>query len=208
MSRSSLLQIEEQLVDDSGSVLFSFVKGEQLEFPVLMNFIENEPVIVNGAPVHPASLYSFEAVVVEALNVIDQTDKPTNIAVNPVINRLVVRVPTYRGDWLATGMYSKENVVRHDNKYWKLLIGANRINPLPPGVDGTWVETVLNKIFVQFPNSLGSTYLIKPQVNFPVYGFFELRVTEPYDVIFVRTWKPVRGMVEILFSPTDYVPDL
>jgi len=34
-----------------------------------------------------------------------------------------------------------------------------------------------------------------------------LRVTESFGV-YPRTWKPVRGMVELLFSPTHEVPDV
>ena len=173
MARSSLLQIEEEITDDSGSVLFSFVKGEQLEFPIVMNFIENRPVTVSGIQVHPASQYTFEAVVVEAANVLNQTDKPTNIASNAVINRLVIRVPLFRGVWSPSGLYNKEEVVQYDNKYWRLLAGANRSSIDSPMFDPLWIETTLNKIFVQFPSSLGSTYAVQPQVNFPVYGFFE-----------------------------------
>ena len=53
---------------------------------------------------------------------------------------------------------------------------------------------------------LGNDYQVQPSVAGSTYGFFELRVTEPANPIFARTWKPIRGMVEIQFSPTDIVP--
>ena len=45
MARSQLTEISEDLNTDSGSVLWSLVRGEQLEFPITMNFIENYPVL-------------------------------------------------------------------------------------------------------------------------------------------------------------------
>jgi hypothetical protein len=79
---------------------------------------------------------------------------------------------------------------------------------LPTEDTDRWSETVLNKIYVQYPATLGSTWSVKPTVTSNTYGFFELRVTEPTDIIFSRTFKPIRGMVELLFSPTDEVTDV
>ena len=86
--------------------------------------------------------------------------------------------------------------------------GSGRVNSTLPTVDTSyWQETALNKIYVQFPSTLASTWSVQALADNAVYGFFELRVTEPTDQIFTRTFKPVRGMVEILFSPTSEVSD-
>jgi hypothetical protein len=61
-------------------------------------------------------------------------------------------------------------------------------------------------VYIQFPDDLAGGWAVQPGVNFNTYGFFELRVTEPLDAILTHTWKPVRGMVEMLFSPTEAVP--
>lgn len=197
MARSRLIDTTDDLITDSGAVLWSFVKGEQLEFPITMNFVEN------------ASLgYTYEAVVVEALNTSGQAERPITIKPNGVQTILNVRVPVYRGLWSATTAYSKEEVVVYGGKAYKLLLGSVRVDATTPNQDPMWVETVLNKVYIQFLKTLGSTWAVQPLVDSPVYGFFELRVTEPTDSIFVRTWKPIRGMVEILFSPTDIVPDV
>ena len=52
MARSRLTETTDDLVTDSGAVLWSFVKGEQLEFPITLNFVEN---VTAG--------YAYEAVV-------------------------------------------------------------------------------------------------------------------------------------------------
>lgn len=206
MARSRILNPDtNDIISDAGSVLFSLVKGEQLEFPVTLNFVEDA-----------TNNYGFEAVVVEAANTTAHTgklvgeeyDRPTAIEPSGVQNTLVVRVPINRGNWQDVQAYNREDVVKYNNLYYKLLDGAARVSSITPDEDPVWAETLLNKIYVQFPSTLANDYAVQPTVKSPIYGFFELRVTEPTDSIYSRTWKPIRGMVEFLFSPTDIVPDV
>ena len=191
MARSRLLDPTNDIITDSGDILFSFVKGEQLEFPITLNFVEDVTI---G--------YTYEAVVVEGDNSESQLIRPVNVKFNGVTTLLNVRVPTNRGNWDAAQAYSREEVVLYNGKYYKLLAGVAVTNATTPILSTNWLETTLNKVYLQFPKTLASTWLQQATVSTPVYGFFELRVTEPQDTIFIRTWKPVRGMVEILFSPT------
>jgi hypothetical protein len=191
MARSRLLNPANDIITDSGDILFSFVRGEQLEFPITLNFVED---VTAG--------YTYEAVVVEGDNVQSQATRPENVKTNAVTIILNVRVPTNRGNWDAAQAYNREEIVLYNGKYYKLLSGVALTNAVPPSGSTNWLETTLNKVYLQFPKSLASTWSQMATVSSPVYGFFELRVTEPQDNIFVRTWKPVRGMVEILFSPT------
>jgi hypothetical protein len=200
MARSRLTNTTQDLIADGGAVLWSFVKGEQLEFPVTLNFVED-------ASVKATNNYTYEAVVVEAQNISGQTERPTTVRTGGVKTTLFVRLPRYQGTWQAAAAYNKEDVVFYSNKYYKLVQGSARISATLPTVDSFWVETTLNTVYLQFPESLASTWTVQPVVDAPVYGFFELRVTEPTDPIFRRTFKPVRGMVEILFSPTDVTID-
>lgn len=200
MARSRLTNTTQDLITDSGAVLWSFVKGEQLEFPITLNFVED-------ASVKPSNNYVYEAVVVEANNILRQTDRPTDIRTGGIQTRLFVRLPIYLGTWQAASAYNKEEVVLYAGKYYKLIQGSGRISATLPDVDPLWTETALNKIYLQYPSTLAATWSVQPVVDSPVYGFFELRVTEPTDQIFTRTFKPVRGMVEILFSPTDATTD-
>ena len=197
MARSRINQPTQDLIQDSGAVLWSFVKGEQLEFPIFLNFVEDV-----------TQPYQYEAVVVEAETIPGLDQLPTDIKDNGVQDTLVVRVPVNRGFWQAEVAYNKEDIVQYDGQWWKLILGAARVSAIPPDEDPLWEETSIQRIYVQFPATLGDAYEVQPVVGRPTYGFFELRVTEPADPIFSRTWKPVRGLVQILFSPTDIVPDV
>jgi hypothetical protein len=200
MARSRLTNTTQDLIADSGAVLWSFVKGEQLEFSVALNFVED-------ASVKPSNNYVYEAVVVEAANVAGQSERPVVVQDGGTQTRLFVRLPVYLGAWQSAVAYNKEDVVLYNNKYYKLVQGSGRVNNTIPSSDPLWTETALNVIYLQFPASLANNWTVQPVVDAPVYGFFELRVTEPQDQIFTRTFKPVRGMVEILFSPTDITSD-
>lgn len=197
MARSRIIVTTNDLISDSGSVLWSLVKGEQLEFPVIINFISDA-----------TAGYVFEAVIVEALNVVGQeyADKPLDVKPGGVESILNIRLPVLIGPWSAVAAYNAEDVVSFEGLHYKLLSGAGYISAVEPNVNPNWELTTLNKIYIQFPSTLASTYAQLPNVDVPVYGFFELRVTEPSNPIYVQTWKPVRGLVEFLFSPTDLVP--
>lgn len=198
MARSRINDPTQDLMSDSGAVLFSFVKGEQLEFPITLTFINDA-----------ASGYTYEAVIVEGENVVDQVQPPNSIKLlNPAKTILNVRVPDYEGVWSETSSYMLEDVVQYGIKYYKRLSNMTVPESLPPDQSAYWEETTRNKVYVQFVNTVAADWAQSPVVGIPVYGFFELRVTEPINVSFRRTWKPVRGLVEILFSPTDIVPDV
>jgi hypothetical protein len=201
MARSRITDTRQDLINDNGAVLWSIVQGEQLEFPVVLNFIED-------ASVKTSNNYIYEAVVIEAANIEGQIIRPVTVQTNGIQTRLFVRLPVFEGEWGESNAYNKEDVVLFNNKYYKLLQGIGRVDATTPDLDPLWEETLLNRIYIQFPNTLSIDWLsAPPQVNSPVYGFFELRVTEPNDPIFSRTFKPIRGMVEILFSPTAQVAD-
>jgi hypothetical protein len=200
MARSRINDTRQDLITDGGAVLWSIIQGEQLEFPVVLNFIED-------ASVKPSNNYIYEAVVIEAANVASQVERPVTVQPNGDQARLFVRLPIYLGQWQSAAAYNKEEVVLYAGKYYKLLFGSARINAITPDLDPLWEETLLNRIYIQFPSSLSIGWNVSPQVNSPTYGFFELRVTEPADPVFSRTFKPIRGMVEVLFSPTGQVSD-
>lgn len=193
MARSSLTNPSVDLMEDSGSVLWSFVKGEQLEYPIVLDFLT---AVQSG--------YIFECVVIEALNVADQIAPPTEIRAGGVQTALTIRVPEYVGAWNSATSYGEEQVVLHSSKYYRRFYGGSLIDAVAPDLSPLWAETTLNTVYVQFPLTLSATWAVAPKVGAPSYGFFELRVTENFGT-FRRTWKPVRGMVGILFSPTEEV---
>lgn len=200
MARSSLLDTTQDLMSDGGSVLWSIVTGEQLEFPIVLNFLDDTTLKVSNN-------YFYEAVVIEADNTVGQLERPTIVKESGVQTVLNIRIPALIGEWDQNSAYNREEIVSYDSKYFKLLSGAARIDSTQPDIDPFWEETTLNKIYIQFEKTLGATWSQSATVATPVYGFFELRVTEPDSIYFTRTWKPIRGMVELLFSPTQEVPD-
>jgi hypothetical protein len=196
MARALIRDLRSDLIKDAGAVLWSIVMGEQLEFPVTLEFLDD------------ASLgYEYEAVVLEAENVPGQEEPPSSVrSVSPSKVALGVRVPTPRGAWDAAQAYNREETVTHGGVTYKLSSGVARVSATPPPDDPLWEEHDPRTVYVQFPGTLGSGYDQQPTVDVNVYGFFELRVTEPEDAVYRRTWKPVRGVVELLFSPADQVP--
>ncbi len=197
MARTRLTTTTEDLISDSGTVLWSIVKGEQLEFPILLDFLDPFQVI---------DAYDFEAVVVEADNILYQSERPTSVKAGGVQTVLTVRKPTYLGAWSDSYAYNYENFVLYAGKIYRLLNGTSRVSAIVPSADPYWEESSLNRAYIQFPTTLGSNWEVPPTVLGSTYGFFELRVTEPNNSILQRTWKPIRGMIELGFSPTDVVP--
>lgn len=195
MSRASILDPSIDLQSDGGSVLWSIVQGEQLEFPVTLNFITN------------AYGYEYEAVVIEGDNKGNKSI-PTTAKENGVEHTLAVRVPREKGLWDPDTNYNREDVVLYGSNYYKLKLGSNRVSAILPTDDIYWELYVPNKVFIQFVNTLSTTWTQQPTTKYPIYGFFELRITEPAGGLFQRTWKPVRGLVEFLYSPTQLVQDL
>ena len=196
MARSQVTDISQDLQSDDGAVLWSLIQGEQLEFGVTLNFLTN------------VSLgYTYEAVVVEAANEFDDATIPNTARPGGVDTTLIVRVPVDRGTWAAATAYDREDVVRYNGVTYKLASGTGRVSAILPSADPLWVPYTNNKVYLQFPKTLSVSpaWAVQPTNKAPVYGFFELSVTEPTGGLYTRTWKPMRGVVSILFSPTEQV---
>jgi hypothetical protein len=199
MARSKITAISTDLISDSGSVLWSVIQGEQLEFPLVLDFVDN---------VRDTNL-EFEAVIVEGLNDGIGT-KPTMVAETPVLTTLPIRFPAYLGLWDANEAYSLGEIVNFEGEYYERVAGINVTSAVTPVDSADWQSSNLQTLYVQLPATLSVSpaWAIPPTVGAPVYGFFELRVTELNHATYARTWKPIRGMLEIFFSPTALVPDI
>jgi hypothetical protein len=199
MARSSLAGATTDLVDDSGAVLFSLVRGEQFEYPIILDFLERADV--DG--------YEYEAVVVEGAN--DGSGQvPRNVMPGGAQLTLGTRTAIYKGEWDPSFPTSFEEYVLEDTTYYKRRRGIGVYSSTAPSLDpDNWVEFDPSTLYIQIPKQLSiiPAWSLVPDVGMPVYGFFELRVTEPISSAFRHTWKPVRGVVQIMFSPTEIVPD-
>jgi hypothetical protein len=202
MARSQLNEIAIDANTDEGSILWSIVQGEQLEFPVTLNFLTN------------AYGYTYEAVVMEAENVSGDDTVPTTPMPSGVNTTLTVRVPPEMGTWNSGTTYAREDVVEYpasSGLYFKSKASGNLNHAT--NLTQYWDSYVPNKVYIQFPEKLTQTsvspawaaWSVQPTFKSSVYGFFELRVTEPGGGIYQRTWKPMRGLVEVLYSPTAIV---
>jgi hypothetical protein len=196
MARDRITSRTNDIMTDGGSVLLSLVQGEQLEFPVTIEFVEKA-----------TSDYTYEAVLMEALNDGEGT-LPEAVQPAGVNDTLVVRLPVDRGNWDYLSAYNEGDMVYYvnDGNYYMLLSGVARIDSTTPDADPLWELHDARKVYIQFPKTLSiAGYDVSPTPTKPVYAFFELSVTEPTNAIYTKTWKPVRGLVEFLFSPTEEV---
>ena len=192
--RAGLENPANDIVKDAGAVLWSIVQGEQLEFEMDMAFTPN------------ILQCTFEAVVLEASNVTEQPSAPQTVQTGGAQTVLGVRVPVHTGKWVSGRPYNYEERCEDQGRHYRLLSGISYINTKAPKDDPNWEEVSPFLVYLQFPEVLSRDWKVAPTVNGPVYGFVEVRVTEPPNGVFRRTWKPVRGMVKIEFSPTEVHP--
>lgn len=232
MARTGLSETNIDLNKDTGSVLWSLIQGEQLEYLVTLNFLAD------------IKDYEFEAVSLEALNVAQSLIRPVTLKPGGIETALEVRVP-YTPDWVA-GTYLKDDIVYSTAqlKYYKVVAPISTAATIP---HADWEEYVNNKVYINIPTSLSLNYAVQPIVGFPIYSFFELRVTMAAGALYNagtaysrnaimlytdgyyykcaiasgtstgiapphanwakrglrQTWKPMRGMMQFQYSPTE-----
>jgi len=192
MARSRISGREIYLQTDNGSVLWSFIQGEQLAYQIAFDWIDN----IHGMTV--------EAVVVEAQNT--PGEFPTEVLENGKQDTLQVYMPIFAGEWNVAAIYAKDALVyvTEDAKYYQNLIVDNVGQP-PAASPAKWKEYGPNNIItLLFPSTLSTDYAVAPLPDKPIYAYFELAINEPAGT-FTRSWKPMRGLVEFLFSPTHLV---
>lgn len=196
MARANITDTTNDLIEDSGGVLWSLVQGEQLEFPINLNFLNKAD---------PS--YTFEAVLIEGNND-GEGNVPTEAQpTNPVKTVLEIKLPLDRGLWntLTADYVMYDYVIDALGNYY-LLYGVAAQGVEPRLDTDNWEAFTPNRIFLRFDETIGDTWAVQPGVDKPVYAFFELKVQEPVSASFRRTWKPVRGTLEIKYSPTHLVP--
>lgn len=69
-----------------------------------------------------------------------------------------------------------------------------------PILDATVTD---NTFKIVFPENLIDSWETEPSPDKPVYGYIELEVKDTGVGNLQQIWKPIRGLVEILYSPTD-----
>jgi hypothetical protein len=61
-----------------------------------------------------------------------------------------------------------------------------------------------NTFKIVFPKELITDWSVQPAPDNPVYGYIELEVADPAEEEYQQVWKPLRGLVEVLYSPTEF----
>jgi hypothetical protein len=97
----------------------------------------------------------------------------------------------------------------------KVVEGSNDgLGTVPTEQDATPVITVLpvldadvsdNEFKLVFPDDLCDTWSTQPTPDKPVYGFVGVEIADSGSGDQQQKWKPVSGLVEILYSPTEVV---
>jgi len=200
MARSLLTTVssEGDLVSDSGSILWSLVNGESLEFEVELDFIDD----VRGG-------YEYEAVLIEGNND-GGGSVPSEIMPGGSFKTLHVRIPQFRNSsgnstnticsWSSSIAYNYEDLVRYSyqedtnsptvTKYYKLLYGTGYMSELPPNEDpDRWTEVNLRTLYIQFPANLlqevpKSRYMGTWQQGRNYYTGDIVQDTENYEAIY------------------------
>jgi hypothetical protein len=70
-----------------------------------------------------------------------------------------------------------------------------------PILDATITD---NTFKIVFPENLIATWTTQPSPDKPVYGYIELEVKDTGTGNLQQIWKPLRGLVEVLYSPTEF----
>ena len=121
MARSRLIDPANDLITDGGAVLWSFIQGEQLEFPITLGFIDN--ILITDAIVNnPSYGYIVEAKVFEADNLANQTSRPTSVKSDGMVTPIKVRIPYYKGSWTSGIVCIREDVVLYNQIYFYFLL--------------------------------------------------------------------------------------
>lgn len=109
-------------------------------------------------------------------------------------------------NWLTnlTGYTLLAKVVEGDNVQGSGLIPATATSS-PTVTTLTVIDSTVsdNKFELVLPKDLGQNWDTSPVPDKPVYGFIDVEVADTGSGINQQIWKPLRGVVEIRYSPTE-----
>ena len=195
MARGNITAAKQDIIDDDGSILLSLIQGEIIEWEITLDFVEL---------LTPS--YVFEAVIIEGAND-GAGSKPSSAEPAGIESTLTTRIAVLNGageTWNSGTTYLYGEYVLHVGIYY-YAHGDPTVALDPPSDPDNWEVFTRQRVWIQFTGPLADSYAVQPGVDNPVYGFFELRVTEPTNAVFTRTWKPTRGLIEFRYSPTHLV---
>ena len=180
MARSRITQQGVQLNNDNGSILFSVIDGEMTRYQINPQWITN----LNG--------YTIDAKIVEAQNSGGQV--PTAVKDGGITTNIKIRYQT-GGDASADPSTATYND----------LTGTNGDSPVVIATAGNvgTTTTPVGTFELIMPADLIASWSPQPAPDSPVYGFFGLEISDSGEGASQQIWKPMRGLVEVLYSATE-----
>jgi hypothetical protein len=115
------------LQTDNGNVLWSLIQGEQLEFPVILNFITVIPSTFVSEVSTPT--YTLKGMIIEADNNLSDSGVPVIAKVGGKHYSCAIRVPPYKYEWTNNVATTGGNTVTTT----ATVTFAARNNPIPVG---------------------------------------------------------------------------
>lgn len=108
-------------------------------------------------------------------------------------------------NWLTnlTGMTLTAKVVEASNDGLGTIPTAIQASGQVITLEILDADTADNEIKLVIPQTLVSSFSVQPDVNKPVYGFIGLEVADLGVGSAQQVWKPMRGLIEILYSPSE-----
>ena len=89
--------------------------------------------------------------------------------------------------------------VKDDDGYPMTPKSGGQVTSLPI-LDTTTTD---NTFKIVIPEDLASLWTTQPTPNTPSYGWVGLEVADNATGDSQQIWKPLRGLVEVLYSPTE-----
>lgn len=80
-----------------------------------------------------------------------------------------------------------------------IILSGGNVTTLPT-IDSNTDDNAFDIVFTQ---TLSTNYTTQPTPNSPIYAFVELEAADSGSGTTQQIWKPLRGLVEIRYSPTE-----
>jgi hypothetical protein len=112
---------------------------------------------------------------------------------------------TMTASWLTnlSGCTITAKIIEGNNDGAGTVPTAQNATPVISNLPILDATTTDNEFKLVFPDDLCDTWSTQPTPDNPVYGFIGVEIADDGVGDEQQKWKPVRGLVEILYSPTE-----
>lgn len=188
MARADINKPTVDPIVDEGSVLYSFIMTERTYQEVELSFVED------------ITQFTVTASFIEANNVLGVEEVPDTVKPGATSKVLTCVLPVIKGDYDPAAQYEQGDYVSHNGSNWRAEPGTSNAVTLPEPSDAEpkWAKSNPNTVQVLFDETLGKDFAVQPTVTTPVYGFFQLKLTQKSTK--AQVFIPVRGVVALHYA--------